>query len=109
MPVTFARPERCVDLLRITMVGHATLPMQTEGLNTLTDLVWLDRTGPCAFLGPNKVTVPGVLLENLPPIRIVLFSHNHYDHFNAVTLRQLYKLHAPLKAMPLVVMTRSFV
>ena len=96
-----AIPDPHTDNLRITMVGHATLLIQAAGLNFLTDPVWSDRASPVSFAGPRRVTAPGITFEDLPPIHVVLLSHNHYDHLDIATLRKLHAAHRPLMIMPL--------
>ena len=99
--VSPAIPDRRVEGFRITMVGHATLLIQVSGLNVLTDPIWSERASPFAFAGPKRVTAPGIAFESLPPIDLVLLSHNHYDHLDIATLRRLKVEHAPLMVMPL--------
>ncbi len=89
------------DALRLTMVGHATLLLQTGGLNILTDPVWSDRASPVGFAGPKRVNAPGIAFASLPPIDLVLVSHNHYDHLDTATLRDLQAAHDPLVITPL--------
>ncbi|MFT8862302.1 MAG: MBL fold metallo-hydrolase [Acetobacter fabarum] len=101
VPITTAVPEKSVDALRITMVGHATVLIQAAGLNILTDPVWSERASPLRWAGPKRVNAPGVAFENLPPIDALLISHNHYDHLDLVTLRRLQAEHNPLMIMPL--------
>lgn len=101
VPVTPAKPERRVAGLRITMVGHASLLIQAAGSNILTDPVWSERASPFSFVGPKRVTAPGIAFEDLPPIDVVLLSHCHYDHLDVATLRRLHAVHAPLMVMPL--------
>jgi L-ascorbate metabolism protein UlaG (beta-lactamase superfamily) len=82
-------PHRVDDALRITWVGHATLLVQTGGLNILTDPVWSDYVGPARLIGVARAAPPGVHFDVLPPIDIVLLSHDHYDHMDLPTLRRL--------------------
>ncbi len=98
-----ARPDKRVegDALRVTMVGHATLLIQTAGLNMLTDPVWSQRVSPLSFAGPKRVNPPGIAFDDLPPIDIVLLSHNHYDHLDVATLKRLHAAHDPLVVTPL--------
>lgn len=88
--VTPSKPPARVDgdRLLVTWIGHATVLIQTQGLNILTDPVWSERTGPFGR-GPKRVAEPGVRFEDLPPIDVVLVSHNHYDHMDLPTLRRL--------------------
>jgi L-ascorbate metabolism protein UlaG (beta-lactamase superfamily) len=75
--------------LRVTFVNHSTVLVQTEGLNILTDPVYSHRIGPVSWAGPSRVRPPGIRFEDLPPIDVVLVSHNHYDHMDLPTLERL--------------------
>jgi L-ascorbate metabolism protein UlaG (beta-lactamase superfamily) len=75
--------------LRVTLVNHSTVLLQQLGMNILTDPIWSERTSPLSWIGPRRRRAPGVAWENLPPIDIVLLSHNHYDHLDLPTLRRL--------------------
>ncbi|MBB3172966.1 L-ascorbate metabolism protein UlaG (beta-lactamase superfamily) [Endobacter medicaginis] len=99
--VTPVVPERRVDGLRATPVGHSTVLLQMDGRNILTDPVWSKRAGPFNRIGPVRVAAPAIRLEDLPPIDAVLLSHNHYDHFDVPSLRRLHRDHAPLFVTPL--------
>ena len=77
------------DKVSITWVGHSTLLIQIDGLNILTDPIWSDRCSPVQFAGPSRHVMPGLRFEDLPPIHIVLISHNHYDHLDRQTIVQL--------------------
>jgi N-acyl-phosphatidylethanolamine-hydrolysing phospholipase D len=77
---------------RITWIGHATFLVQMNGISILTDPIWSDTTGPVSFAGPRRLVQPGLALEDLPPIDVVIISHNHYDHMDKKTLRQLSEL-----------------
>ncbi|XOV86373.1 MAG: MBL fold metallo-hydrolase [Pseudomonadota bacterium] len=80
---------RVTDGLSVTFINHASFLIQVDGLNILTDPVYSNRVSPFAFAGPQRVHLPGVRLEDLPPIDVVLISHNHYDHLDEATLIQL--------------------
>jgi len=90
---TFARPRAPASHLTATWVGHSSLLMQLGGLNILTDPMWSGRASPVQFSGPDRWVPPGVAFEDLPPIDVVLQSHNHYDHLDDRTVRQLARLH----------------
>lgn len=91
-----AKPEPRVDGERMvaTWVGHASVLIQTQGLNILTDPVWSDQAGPLGT-GPRRVAVPGIAFDDLPPIDLVLVSHNHYDHLDKPTLKRLWERDKP--------------
>ncbi len=72
-----------------TWVGHATVLVQTHGVNILTDPVWSRTVGPLD-IGPARVAAPGIAFERLPKIDIVLASHDHYDHMDLTTLKRLW-------------------
>ena len=86
---------------RISYVGHASLLLQTAGLNLLIDPVWSERASPFSFAGPKRVNDPGVAFEALPAIDAVLVSHNHYDHLDVATLARLAAAHRPRVVTPL--------
>jgi L-ascorbate metabolism protein UlaG (beta-lactamase superfamily) len=74
---------------RVTFVNHATTLLQVDGVNVLTDPIWSERCSPVPFAGPKRVRPPGLRMEDLPPIDAVILSHNHYDHMDVPTLKQL--------------------
>ena len=75
--------------VRATVVNHSTVLLQQRGLNILTDPIWSERAGPLPWLGPRRRRSPGIEKAHVPPIDMVLISHNHYDHFDLPTLRWL--------------------
>jgi L-ascorbate metabolism protein UlaG (beta-lactamase superfamily) len=95
------KPAKKVNDLKVTMVGHATMLLQTRGLNILTDPFWSDRASPVQFAGPKRVIKPGIHFKDLPPIDLILLSHCHYDHMDLDTLSRLKVAHDPLVITPL--------
>lgn len=92
-------PPKVVDeagRMRVTFVNHATMLIQMDGVNILTDPIWSERASPFDFAGPRRVRVPGIRFEDLPRIDVVVLSHNHYDHMNIETLLRLRDAHDPL-------------
>jgi len=85
----------------ITFIGHATFLIQTAAANILTDPMYSERAGPLNVMGPRRVRQPAVRLDDLPPISMVLLSHNHYDHCDLATLRALASRFDPVVLTPL--------
>ena len=76
-------------MFTVTWVGHSSVLVQLGGLNILTDPVWSDRASPVPFIGPRRYVRPGIAFDDLPPIDVVVISHNHYDHFDRATVKRL--------------------
>jgi L-ascorbate metabolism protein UlaG (beta-lactamase superfamily) len=100
-PHAGGRPPERVSGLRITHIGHASVLLQTAGLNILIDPVFSDRASPVSFAGPRRVNAPGIALDDLPPIDAVLVTHNHYDHLDGATLAALWARHKARVIVPL--------
>ena len=90
---SFVRPRASASQLTVTWVGHASLLIQLNGLNILTDPMWSERASPVQFIGPRRWVPPGIALDDLPPLDVVLQSHNHFDHLDDFTVRQLAQRH----------------
>jgi N-acyl-phosphatidylethanolamine-hydrolysing phospholipase D len=73
----------------ITWIGHNTFIIKINGKTILTDPFLFERASPFASIGPKRFTPPGISIQNLPPIDIILLSHNHYDHMDLPTLNNL--------------------
>lgn len=102
LPAYDRPPERVHgDQLRVSWVGHVTVLIQTRGVNILTDPVWSERASPVTWAGPRRVHPPGIAFDSLPPIDVVLVSHNHYDHLDLETLARLQQHHQPRIIVPL--------
>jgi len=97
-------PEKSFDQpggIRVTFVNHSTFLIQVGEFNILTDPVWSQRVSPFSFMGPARKRPPGVRLEDLPNIDLVLLSHNHYDHLDKQTLKTIHQVHRPQVLTPL--------
>lgn len=84
-----------------TFINHATFLVRIQGLTFLTDPVFSQRVSPVSFAGPKRVREPGVNLENLPPVDVVMISHNHYDHMDLASLKAVDAKFHPLFLVPL--------
>jgi L-ascorbate metabolism protein UlaG (beta-lactamase superfamily) len=89
------------DGIRVTFINHSTFLIQVDGVNILTDPVWSRRASPYRWIGPKRMRPPGIRLEDLPRIHLVLLSHNHYDHLDLDTMRTIFGAHHPRIVVPL--------
>ena len=75
----------------VTWIGHASVLLRLGGINVLTDPHFSERASPVSFAGPKRYHPPGVALADLPQIDAVVISHNHYDHLDVDSVRQLHQ------------------
>ena len=81
--------------LRATWLGHSTLLIEIDGLRVLTDPVWGPRASPSRFAGPRRFQPVPVPLRAMPPLDLVIVSHDHYDHLDYPTIRELARHDVP--------------
>lgn len=85
----------------VTWIGHMTVLLRLDGVTVLTDPWFTDHATPIPPFGPKRVVPPGLALEDLPPIDVVVISHNHYDHLDLPTLDMLPNPQAITAVVPL--------
>lgn len=87
-PATWSR-----DGLTVAWIGHATFLIRLNGCTILTDPVFSRKIGlelgRLVTVGPPRLVPPGLALEALPPVDLILVSHAHMDHFDLPSLRRL--------------------
>ncbi len=83
----YARPP--ASGLRLTWLGHSSLLLELDGHRVLIDPVWGERASPFSFAGPQRFFAPPLPLEALPPVDVVVISHDHYDHLDMPTVKAL--------------------
>ncbi|WP_330234275.1 MBL fold metallo-hydrolase [Nocardia sp. NBC_00508] len=89
IPLQTPLPPSEAATLAVTWYGHATTLIEIDGYRILTDPVWSERVSPSALVGPARLhPVPQPLAE-LPEVDAVLISHDHYDHLDKETVREL--------------------
>jgi L-ascorbate metabolism protein UlaG (beta-lactamase superfamily) len=81
--------------LRVTWLGHSTVLIEIDGFRVLTDPVWGPRASPSRLVGPKRFQPVPVALKQLPPVDLVLVSHDHYDHLDYPTIHALAKTNVP--------------
>jgi L-ascorbate metabolism protein UlaG (beta-lactamase superfamily) len=94
-------PPPAADGVVATWVGHATFVLRTAQATILTDPMFSERASPLSWMGPRRVTAPGVDFDALPKVDLVLLSHDHYDHCDLPSLRRLARRDNPLVVSPL--------
>jgi L-ascorbate metabolism protein UlaG (beta-lactamase superfamily) len=93
------RPLSSAEKVSATFINHATFLLQFHGVTVLTDPVFSEKLTPIA--GPSRVRPPGISIDILPPVDVVVLSHNHYDHMNIESLKILDGKYHPLFLVPL--------
>ncbi len=81
--------------LRATWLGHSTVLIEIDGMRVLTDPVWGPRASPSRLAGPKRFQPVPVGLREMPPVDLVIVSHDHYDHLDYPTIRELAKRSIP--------------
>lgn len=93
-PLEFWRNNPATGL-RATWLGHSTVLLEIGGLRVLTDPVWGLRASPSSLAGPKRFQPVPVALRAMPPIDLVIVSHDHYDHLDYPTIRDLARRNVP--------------
>lgn len=70
---------------RAVWIGHATWALRLGGALVVTDPVWSRTLGGVV----GRLVPPGVALAELPPVDVVLVTHDHRDHMDLATLARL--------------------
>ena len=71
----------------LTWLGHSTFLIRLDGKTIMTDPFLTNRASPISFVGGiTRYAPPGITIQNLPPIDIIIVSHNHYDHLDRHTI-----------------------
>ena len=85
----------------VTWLGHASFLIRLGGQTLLTDPFLTERASPFAWFGPKRLAGPSLAAADLPPIDVLLLSHNHYDHLDLRALAELRDTGSTRAVMPL--------
>ena len=100
-PSDFMYPAATKHYLRnqpsAVWIGHSTYLIEMDGLVILTDPVWDSYCSPIPIRSLRRYSEPPIALADLPPIDLVLLSHNHYDHLDAKTVSTLHRFHPQIE------------
>lgn len=72
--------------LRVTWFGHSSTLLEIDGSKILIDPFWGERASPFAWAGPRRWYPAPIALSDMPPIDVVLISHDHYDHLDYASI-----------------------
>ncbi len=75
--------------VRFIWLGHSTVYLEVDGTRVLIDPVWSERASPFKILGPKRSHPVPIAVADLPPIDVVVISHDHYDHLDPAVIREL--------------------
>ena len=81
--------------LRATWLGHSTVLIEIDGARVITDPVWGKRASPSSLAGPKRFQPVPVPLRSMPPVDLVVLSHDHYDHLDYPTIREFARTDVP--------------
>lgn len=100
-PIPVVTPAPASSDLSVIWYGHSSALIEIEGRRILIDPVWSDRCSPSRVAGPRRLHEPPVALRELPPLDAILISHDHYDHLDMESIRNLVDLQAAPFLVPL--------
>ncbi|MDT5018534.1 MAG: hypothetical protein QOD39_4694 [Mycobacterium sp.] len=89
VPLVTPNPSLAAGDLAVTWYGHSSAVIEIDGYRVLADPVWSDRCSPSHAVGPQRLHPVPAPLEALPAIDAVIISHDHYDHLDVDTIKQL--------------------
>jgi hypothetical protein len=76
-----------------TWIGHSTVLLQLGAINLITDPVFSQRAFPLQWIGPRRIMDPALPIDALPPLDVILLSHNHYDHLDKPAVKRIARAH----------------
>ena len=101
VPLVGTPPAAQAGELGITWLGHATTLIEIDGHYVLTDPVWSDRVSPAETVGPARLHPMPISVDDLPSVEAIVISHDHDDHLDLPTVRQLLRTQQAPFVVPL--------
>ena len=89
VPLVTPDPSLAAGDLAVTWYGHSSAVIEIDGYRVLADPIWSERCSPSKTLGPQRLHPVPAPLEAMPAIDAVILSHDHYDHLDTDTVKQV--------------------
>jgi L-ascorbate metabolism protein UlaG (beta-lactamase superfamily) len=101
--IPLTKPELPADAaqLAVTWFGHSSALLEIDGARVLVDPVWGERVSPSPLIGPTRLHPAPVPFAELPQVDAVLISHDHYDHLDLPTVREILRTQTAVFVVPL--------
>ncbi|TCV99995.1 MBL fold metallo-hydrolase [Biostraticola tofi] len=93
----------------IWWLGHACILVRAQGRYLLVDPALAQRASPLSFIGPARKTPSPINLDSLPSLDAIIYSHNHYDHLDKRSLKQLLRRFPQVPVIAPLGMSRSLI
>lgn len=77
------------DQLKWIWFGHSSSMLQMQGMNILIDPVFSEYSSPVSGFGPQRFSEVPIDLDDLPDIDMLVISHDHYDHLDYQTIKEI--------------------
>ncbi|GAB1258351.1 MBL fold metallo-hydrolase [Aurantivibrio plasticivorans] len=81
--------ERENSQIHLYRLGHSSILLKLASEYWLIDPVFSTRASPFSLFGPKRFHPAPLPIEQLPKIKGIIISHNHYDHLDEETIRRL--------------------
>jgi L-ascorbate metabolism protein UlaG (beta-lactamase superfamily) len=78
--------DQPAERFSFSWLGHSGILLLIETQRILVDPILNERASPFSWIGPKRFHPAPVSPETLPPIDVVLITHDHYDHLEKSTL-----------------------
>jgi len=101
VPLVTPDPSLAAGDLAVTWYGHSSAVIEIDGYRVLADPVWSDRCSPSSLVGPRRMHPVPIPLADLPRLDAIAISHDHYDHLDMPTIRELVRTQSAPFLVPL--------
>ncbi len=80
-------------------IGHASFLVFNGNITILFDPIFSERASPLKFAGPKRLVKPALNISSLPKIDVIVISHNHYDHLDIPSIKQIQSKYPNVKIL----------